>query len=122
MFCEGQIFYIDFPYCGCEKLRGDMGKLSFGSVLDCLCLSSASNSCFCINSFENQDEEFEREPLVASEGGHLVRLKDVLAGPQTLAFQLKPKVSLLNSLFTPLGCVWIKNLMNDKLMNLTIQI
>ncbi|KAL7255390.1 hypothetical protein ACSBR1_009528 [Camellia fascicularis] len=52
-----------------------MGKLSLGRVLDCLCLSSNSNSCFCINSLENQDE-FESKPLVASEGGNLVKLKD----------------------------------------------
>ncbi|XP_057505816.1 heavy metal-associated isoprenylated plant protein 35-like isoform X2 [Actinidia eriantha] len=81
-----------------------MGKLSFGRVLDCLCLSSASSSCFCINSFEKQDDEFEREPLVASEGGHLVRLKDVLAGPQTLAFQLKPKMVVLRVSMHCHGC------------------
>ncbi|KAF5933116.1 hypothetical protein HYC85_029287 [Camellia sinensis] len=67
-----------------------MGKLSLGRVLDYLCLSSNSRSCFYINSLENQDE-FESKPLVASEGGNLVNLKDVLEGPQTLAFQLKPK-------------------------------
>ncbi|PSS01862.1 Protein SODIUM POTASSIUM ROOT DEFECTIVE 1 like [Actinidia chinensis var. chinensis] len=81
-----------------------MGKLSFGRVLDCLCLSSASSSCFCINSLENQDNEFEREPLVASEGGHLVRLKDVLAGPPTLAFQLKPKMVVLRVSMHCKGC------------------
>ncbi|XP_057467518.1 heavy metal-associated isoprenylated plant protein 7-like [Actinidia eriantha] len=81
-----------------------MGKLSFGRVLDCLCLSSASSSCFCINSLENQDNEFEREPLVESDGGHLVRLKDVLAGPQTLAFQLKPKMVVLRVSMHCKGC------------------
>lgn len=72
-----------------------MGRLSFGRVLDSLCLSNGSSSCFCTNSLENQDEYFETKPLVASEGGHLLRLKDILAEPQTLAFQLKPKVRLL---------------------------
>ncbi|KAL7244695.1 hypothetical protein ACSBR2_000128 [Camellia fascicularis] len=71
-----------------------MGKLSLGGVLDCLCLSSNSRSCFCMNSLENQDE-FESKPLVASKGGNLVKLKDVLEGPQTLAFQLKPKKCIL---------------------------
>ncbi|KAI8570975.1 hypothetical protein RHMOL_Rhmol01G0081000 [Rhododendron molle] len=69
-----------------------MGRLSFGRVLDSLYLSNGSSSCFCTNSLENQDEYFETKPLVASEGGHLLRLKDVLAEPQTLAFQLKPKL------------------------------
>ena len=72
-----------------------MGKRSLGRVVDYLCLSSNSRSCFYINSLENQDE-FESKPLVASEGGYLVNLKDVLVGPQTLAFQLKPKVSCFN--------------------------
>ncbi|KAL7167623.1 hypothetical protein ACSBR2_038147 [Camellia fascicularis] len=66
-----------------RSLGCDMGKLSLGRVLDCLCLSSNSNYCFCINSLENQDE-FESKPLVASEGGNLVKLKDVLEGPRHL--------------------------------------
>ncbi|KAF5948194.1 hypothetical protein HYC85_014151, partial [Camellia sinensis] len=58
-----------------RSLGCDMGKLSLGRVLDCLCLSSNSRSCFYINSLENQDE-FESKPLVGSEGGNLVNLKD----------------------------------------------
>ncbi|CAL5339338.1 unnamed protein product [Camellia sinensis] len=80
-----------------------MGKLSLGRVLDCLCLSSNSSSCFCINSLENKDE-FERKPLVASEGGNLVKLKDVLEEPQTLAFQLKPKMVVLRVSMHCNGC------------------
>ncbi|KAH7849489.1 hypothetical protein Vadar_018626 [Vaccinium darrowii] len=81
-----------------------MGKLSFGRVLESLCLSSASsNSCFCMNSLENQEDEyFETKPLVAS--GEVVRLKDVLAGPQTLAFQLKPKIVVLRVSMHCNGC------------------
>lgn len=80
-----------------------MGKLSLGRVLDRFCLSSTgSSSCFCMNSMENEDE-FERSPLVTGEKDEFLRLKDVVAGKQTLAFQLKPKVTLffLSILFTP---------------------
>lgn len=69
-----------------------MGKLSLGKILDCLCISSpGSCSCFCLNTLEGQDE-FEKKPLMKSDGGQLLRLKDVVSGNQTLAFQLKPKV------------------------------
>lgn len=71
-----------------------MGKLSFGKMLDCLCLSRPggnSCSCFCMNTLENEDE-FERKPLVGSDKTQLLKLKDVVSGKQTLAFQLKPKV------------------------------
>jgi len=74
-----------------------MGKLS--KMLDTLCLSSGSNSCFCLNSI-NFDDEFESKPLIASErDDQKLRLKDVVAGKQTLAFQLKPKVKFFFSLF-----------------------
>ncbi|KAA8523091.1 hypothetical protein F0562_009514 [Nyssa sinensis] len=75
-----------------------MGKLSFGRALDCFCLSSCSSSCFCINNLETQDE-FERKPLVASEG-----LKDVVAEPQSLAFHLKPKMVVLRVSMHCNGC------------------
>ena len=48
---------------------------------------------------ENQDE-FERRPLIASDKGQLLRLKDVVAGNQTLAFQLKPKVRFFFSILS----------------------
>ncbi|KAF8389009.1 hypothetical protein HHK36_025694 [Tetracentron sinense] len=80
-----------------------MGKLSFGWVLDCFCLSSSSNSCFCINSLEAQDG-FERKPLIGSEGGQLVKLRDVVYGNQTLAVQLKPKVVVLRVSMHCHGC------------------
>ena len=74
----------------------EMGKLSFGRVLDCFCVSSGSSSCFCINSSLEAQDEFERKPLIFSDDdGQVVRLKDVVAEKQTLAFQLKPKVRLL---------------------------
>lgn len=75
-----------------------MGKL--GRILDTFCLStsssSSSGSCFCVNSMEIMDE-IEKKPLVAatiesSDGAKKLRLKDIVSGKQTLAFQLKPKV------------------------------
>jgi len=98
--CEGSYKLIELKTC----VACDMGKLSLGRVLDSFCLSSGSStSCFCISNLENQDE-FEREPLVASEGGQLVRLKDVVAEPQTLAFQLKPKMVVLRVSMHCNGC------------------
>ncbi|KAJ7969637.1 Heavy metal transport/detoxification superfamily protein [Quillaja saponaria] len=80
-----------------------MGKLSFGRVLDTFCLSSGSRSCFCMNFTEIQDE-FEGKPLVASNKDHLPRLKDVVDGKQTLAFQLKPKIVMLRVSMHCNGC------------------
>lgn len=71
-----------------------MGKLRFGrSMFDCLSSGSRS-SCFCMNFMENE-EEFERKQLITSEKSHLLGLKDVVSGNQTLAFHLKPKVTIL---------------------------
>jgi hypothetical protein len=49
-----------------------------------------------MNTLETHDE-FESKPLIASDKSQLLRLKDVVAGNQTLAFQLKPKVRLFFS-------------------------
>ncbi|KAK3210767.1 hypothetical protein Dsin_015473 [Dipteronia sinensis] len=83
-----------------------MGKLSFGKILDCFCLSPGSScSCFCLNTLESiqDDDEFEKKPLIASEG-QLLRLKDVVATKQTLAFQLKPKMVVLRVSMHCNGC------------------
>ncbi|GLT51684.1 hypothetical protein SLA2020_250770 [Shorea laevis] len=83
-----------------------MGKLSFGKMLDCLYLSRAggnSCSCFCMNTLENEDE-FERKPLVGSDKSQLLKLKDVVSGKQTLAFQLKPKIVVLKVSMHCNGC------------------
>lgn len=78
-----------------------MGKLSFGRVLDRFCLSSGggfNSSCLCFNDCTNRPDmdEMETKPLIIThkEEGHgqLMRLKDVISGPPTLALQLKPKV------------------------------
>lgn len=102
-----------------------MGKKEsgFGKILGCFpCSSSPSSpssrpSCFsCINAMEptsvhDSEEELERRPLVKSEGGRVMRLKDVLLSDdddehQTLAFQLKPKVSMYMSLEPSLSCCY----------------
>jgi len=43
------------------------------------------------------DDEFESKPLIESGSDLKLRLKDVVEGKQTLAFQLKPKVRFLFS-------------------------
>ncbi|XP_061345026.1 protein SODIUM POTASSIUM ROOT DEFECTIVE 2-like [Gastrolobium bilobum] len=78
-----------------------MGKL--GRMLDTFCLSSVSNSCLCVNSLESEDE-FENKPLIASGSDHKPKLKDVVAGKQTLAFQLKPKIVILRVSMHCHGC------------------
>nr|DAD44749.1 TPA_asm: hypothetical protein HUJ06_002979 [Nelumbo nucifera] len=84
-----------------------MGKLRFGRVLDCLCLSPASNtSCFCMNFLDTQDDmEFDRKPLIGGgNGGKLMKLKDIFEEKQTLAFQLKPKMVVLRVSMHCNGC------------------
>ncbi|GMI94800.1 HEAVY METAL ASSOCIATED PROTEIN 27 [Hibiscus trionum] len=84
-----------------------MGKLSFGKMLDCLYLSSISTSscsCFCTNTLDNDDDEFEKKPFITSEKTQLLRLKDVMSGNQTLAFQLKPKMVVLRVSMHCNGC------------------
>ncbi|KAF5742952.1 Heavy metal transport/detoxification superfamily protein [Tripterygium wilfordii] len=79
-----------------------IGKL----LVDYLCVSSCSNSCFCMNyGLENQelDDYFEKKPLVTNQS--TLRLKDVLAdNSQTLAFQLKPKMVVLKVSMHCNGC------------------
>lgn len=61
-------------------------------MLGNFCLSSCSNTCFCMNISELEDE-LETKSLISSESDLKLRLKDAVAGKQTLAFQLKPQVS-----------------------------
>ncbi|KAI9119250.1 hypothetical protein K1719_009925 [Acacia pycnantha] len=48
--------------------------------------------------------EFEGNPLIASDSDQKLRLKDVVAGKQTLAFQLKPKIVILRVSMHCHGC------------------
>ncbi|XP_042490650.1 heavy metal-associated isoprenylated plant protein 45-like [Macadamia integrifolia] len=82
-----------------------MGKLSFGWVLDCLCLTPGSNSsCFCINHLDGKDDS-ERTSLIPSRGKQLVRLRDLVDGNnQSLAFHLKPKTVVLRVSMHCNGC------------------
>lgn len=86
-----------------------MGRISFGRVLlDCLCLSNDSKSCFCINSVEAAEDEeeleLERKPLVGNGETQIVRLKDVVSGHQSLALHLKPKTVVLKVSMHCNGC------------------
>ncbi|KAL9330187.1 hypothetical protein ACSQ67_005190 [Phaseolus vulgaris] len=78
-----------------------MGKL--GWMLDKFCLPSCSNTCFCVNSSEFEDE-FESKPLIDSGSDLKVRLKDLVDGKQTLAFQLKPKIVIMRVSMHCHGC------------------
>ncbi|XP_021903253.1 heavy metal-associated isoprenylated plant protein 35 [Carica papaya] len=82
-----------------------MGKLSFGRVLDCFSVSTGC-SCFCMNTLE-RDEFDEKKPLI-NDSDHkksqLLKLKDVVGGSQTLAFQLKPKMVVLRVSMHCHGC------------------
>ncbi|XP_068647124.1 heavy metal-associated isoprenylated plant protein 45-like [Aristolochia californica] len=81
-----------------------MGKKSLSRVLDSLCLSSCSNSsCFCMYSFDGEDA-IERKALIGSKVGELVRIRDIVHGNQTLAFQLKPKMVVLRVSMHCNGC------------------
>ncbi|KAL3535771.1 hypothetical protein ACH5RR_004232 [Cinchona calisaya] len=81
-----------------------MRKLSFGRVLDCFSLSSSgSGNCLCINNYASEDEN-ESKPLITPEAGQLVKIKDVISAPPTLAFQLKPKIVVLKVSMHCNGC------------------
>ncbi|CAI9766052.1 unnamed protein product [Fraxinus pennsylvanica] len=95
-----------------------MRKLNFRRVLDRICFSSGSGSgsgsgsCFCIsancgNEEEEEEEEFEEKPLIAKTDevvGPLLRVKDIIAGTPSLAFQLKPKMVVLRVSMHCNGC------------------
>ncbi|KAL2555060.1 Heavy metal transport/detoxification superfamily protein [Forsythia ovata] len=98
-----------------------MGKLSFGRVLDRLCFfsgcgsgsgsGSSLGSCLCIRTNygnqEEEEEEFEKKPLIAKSdevAGPLMKLKDIIAGTPSLAFQLKPKMVVLRVSMHCNGC------------------
>ncbi|XP_045789963.1 protein SODIUM POTASSIUM ROOT DEFECTIVE 2 [Trifolium pratense] len=78
-----------------------MGKL--GRMLETFCLSSCSKTCFCMN-FSEFEDELERKSLISSESDHKLRLKDVVDGKQTLAFQLKPQIVILRVSMHCHGC------------------
>ncbi|XP_043698681.1 heavy metal-associated isoprenylated plant protein 45-like [Telopea speciosissima] len=81
-----------------------MGKLRFGWVLDCLCISPGSNSsCFCINSLDSGDDS-ERSSLIPSNGKQLVKMRDFVGKNQSLAFHLKPKTVVLRVSMHCNGC------------------
>ncbi|KAJ1418597.1 Heavy metal-associated domain, HMA [Sesbania bispinosa] len=56
-----------------------------------------------MNSTEFEDE-LERKSLIANGSDHKLTLKDVVAGKQTLAFQLKPQIVILRVSMHCHGC------------------
>jgi hypothetical protein len=75
------------------RVEREMGrKLGLDKVLDCFSLSLCANTCVCIHSVEDEDEENEGMALVSAQLDELVKLKDFGAGAKTLAFHLEPKV------------------------------
>lgn len=77
-----------------------MGKLTgLARMLDCFNMRSLG--CLCVN-YIGEEEEIEKLPLVEidSSGGQKRRQgasdDEVALEKQTLAFQLKPKVTLMN--------------------------
>ncbi|CAN8270532.1 unnamed protein product [Cochlearia groenlandica] len=87
-----------------------MGKLQkIGKIWDCLFLPTNQCSCFCLNTLENDDEEFEKKALIDSSSEKSVkvlRLKEVVSYEhrQTLAFHLKPKIVELKVSMHCYGC------------------
>ncbi|KAG9459324.1 hypothetical protein H6P81_003832 [Aristolochia fimbriata] len=66
--------------------------------------SNCSNaSCFCMNSFDDEDA-IERKALIGTEVGEMVKIRDIIHGNQTLAFQLKPKMVVLKVSMHCNGC------------------
>ncbi|KAL3532425.1 hypothetical protein ACH5RR_005946 [Cinchona calisaya] len=82
-----------------------MGKLRFGRVWHCFCLSSfRSGSDLCINNYASSDyeDELESKPLIThDQEGHLVKFKDVVSSP---SLQLKPKMVVLKVSMHCNGC------------------
>ncbi|KAL7137557.1 hypothetical protein ABFS83_10G100300 [Erythranthe nasuta] len=88
-----------------------MRKLRCGRVLDSLCLFPSYSSCFvCTRNTNNQNYDDEKPLLnIASSTPPVIKdvkkkLKDVLVGPPTLAFHLKPKIVVLRVSMHCNGC------------------
>ncbi|GAB2210493.1 hypothetical protein Droror1_Dr00015760 [Drosera rotundifolia] len=89
-----------------RKLLNSFGSKVLDSLSVCVSPGSAAGSCFCVNSLkEEEEEELEKKPLVAANGGQILRLKDVVnEGKQTLALCLKPKTVVLKVSMHCNGC------------------
>ncbi|KAH9614937.1 hypothetical protein KSS87_016886 [Heliosperma pusillum] len=77
-------------------------------VLDTLCLAFDANTCFCMNSVEahEDDEELEQErkPLFGGEKSQVLKIKDAISAPQSLALLMKPKTVVLKVSMHCHGC------------------
>lgn len=72
-------------------------------MLEFLCLSCSNSSCFCMSVLERQNS-MERKALIGNDGGEMVRIRDIMVGNQTLAYQLKPKMVVLRVSMHCNGC------------------
>ncbi|RCV27114.1 hypothetical protein SETIT_5G299000v2 [Setaria italica] len=83
-------------------------KLGLDRVLDCFSLSLCANTCACVHSVEeeeDEDEADERRALVSSQLEELVKLRDLVDGAaRTLAFHLEPKTVELKVSMHCYGC------------------
>ncbi|KAL8040498.1 hypothetical protein ABFX02_10G102000 [Erythranthe guttata] len=91
-----------------------MRKLRCGRVLDSLCLFPYSSCFVCTRNTNNQNYDDEKPllniiasttpPSVIKDDVDVKKLKDVLVGPPTLAFHLKPKIVVLRVSMHCNGC------------------
>lgn len=81
-----------------------MGKLRLGKMLDRLCFSCSSSACFCMNGVEEEEDRMERKALTGSDRGQMVKIRDIMDGNMTLAYQLKPKMVVLRVSMHCNGC------------------
>ncbi|PIN02806.1 Copper chaperone [Handroanthus impetiginosus] len=90
-----------------------MKKLNCGRTLERFCLFSGTtySCCLCLrsknNNKNNNGSADEIKPLIVPSvkaTPSSVKLKDVISGPPTLAFQLKPKIVVLRVSMHCNGC------------------
>lgn len=107
--CQVSGWWSDHRRSG-HSISWNMGKLTgLARMLDCFNMRSLG--CLCVN-YIGEEEEIEKLPLVEidSSGGQKRRQgasdDEVALEKQTLAFQLKPKVTLMNWLHSHLFLIY----------------
>ncbi|XP_073132531.1 heavy metal-associated isoprenylated plant protein 32 [Henckelia pumila] len=80
--------------------------MSYSRVLERLCLFSGANNDQASSEYCNYDEH-ESKPLINESKVQVIsslKLKDVISGAPTLAFQLKPKIVVMKVSMHCNGC------------------